>query len=223
MISSLFLGVSLKVVDEVLDDDITLPPFYLEIFKCLTIVFLVLSTHSDFPFAVSTLLSLGLSYLAGGIDNDYWKSFIIITTLLCGISFTPVTSLWLIPAIWLMPLFVYGEALIFPENSSVEKMLGSAAMVPILGLFYLSPLVTFIRERISNTGIAEKGILFGMGYFLTRAIIKGYIIYKTSPPTTPLPKETENTPNDTVPLQSADERIPVSESNTPPSPPTEAQ
>ena len=216
MISSFLLGVSLKIVDEVLDKDIELAPFYIETFKCLTILFLVLSTVNDFPFAISTLLSLGFSYLAGGIDDIYWKSFICITTILSCISFMTFTfSVWLVPTFFIMPFIVYGEALIFPENNSFEKMMGSAAMIPLLALFYKSPLVSFFKERIPlNTGIAEKGILFGIGYFLTRAIIKAYIIYKTPSPalsTTSLQKEKMNTDAESIPIAALDSPLPAAE------------
>ena len=69
MLDSFFLGIFLKLVDEVLDKDIEVQSLYLEIFKCLTIMFLLLSTSADFPFAISTLISLGFSYIAGGIDQ----------------------------------------------------------------------------------------------------------------------------------------------------------
>ena len=176
---SFLLGLTLKIVDEVIDKDIEVQPLYLELFKCLTIMFLVLSTYNDFPFAISTLISLGFSYVAGGIDDDYWKAFILTTAALCFKSFTPLT-IWLIPAIFTMPVIVYGEALIFPENSSLEKMLGSATMIPLLILFYFSPLVAFFKNRISGTGIVEKGILFGIGYFLTRTLVKAYILIRAS-------------------------------------------
>jgi len=179
---SFLLGLSLKLVDEVIDKDVEVQPLYLELFKCLTIMFLVLSTYNDFPFAISTLISLGFSYVAGGIDDYYWKAFILTTAALCFKSFTPLT-LWLIPTIFVMPIIVYGEALIFPENSSLEKMLGSAAMIPLLILFYFSPLVAFFKSRISGTGIVEKGILFGIGYFLMRTLVKAYILIRASPGT----------------------------------------
>lgn len=179
---SFFLGVSLKLVDEIIDKDIEVQPLYLELFKCLTIMFLVLSTYNDFPFALSTLISLGFSYIAGGIDDDYWTAFILTTMALCFMSFTPLT-LWLMPAIFIMPTIVYGEALIFPENSSFEKMIGSAAMIPLLILFYFSPFIEFFKNRISGTGIVEKGVLFGIGYFLTRTLVKAYILIRASPAT----------------------------------------
>jgi hypothetical protein len=188
MIHSLFLGISLKMADEVLDKDIEVQPLYLEIFKCFTVMFLVLSTYNDFPFALSTLISLGFSYLAGGIDDDFWKSFILISILTCIVSFpSSLLALWLIPAVFVMPLIVYGEALIFPEDSSYGKMLGSAAMIPLLILLYMSPIIPFFKERIpeSVSGIADKCILFGIGYFLTRTLVKAYIIFKS--PSVPIP------------------------------------
>jgi hypothetical protein len=191
--NALFLGVTLKIVDEIIDKDIEVQPLYLELFKCLTIMFLVLSTYNDFPFAISTLISLGFSYLAGGIDDDYWKAFIMTTMALCFKSYTPLT-LWLIPGIFIMPIIIYGEALIFPENSSFEKMMGSVAMIPLLILFYFSPFIEFFKNRISGTGIVEKGILFGIGYFLTRTLVKAYILIKSSP-TTSLTSEKADTEN----------------------------
>jgi len=221
MLDSFFLGIFLKLVDEVLDKDIEVQSLYLEIFKCLTIMFLLLSTSADFPFAISTLISLGFSYIAGGIDHDYWTAFMIVSGLTCIISFSSslvfkelTPALWLIPTFFVMPLIVYGEALIFPEDSSFTKMMGSAAMIPLLGLFYISPIVCFFKERIPITGIVEKGILFGIGYFLTRTIVKGYIIYNNqykSSPTSSLSKEEKNKKSQKTDSSSSDSPLPTAE------------
>jgi hypothetical protein len=195
--SAFLLGASLKLVDEVLDKDITLDPFFLELFKSLTIVFLTISAAKDFPFAISTLLSLLFSYFAGGIDDSYWFAFIIVTSFLCILSFSPnYLTPWLLPCILIMPLIVYGEALVFPENSSFEKMIGSAAMIPLLIILYNLPIVSFLKAKIPLSGLAEKGILFGIGYFFTRTLVKAFINLRmqthTSKPTV-LPTETTNT------------------------------
>jgi hypothetical protein len=231
--SSFCLGASLKFVDEVLDNDIQVEPLFLELFKSLTLLFLTLSAAHDFPFAISTLLSLAFSYAAGGIDHPYWIAFVVVTALLCIVSFSShYLSFWLVPAILIMPLIVYGEALVFPENSSFEKMLGSAAMIPLLVLFYQTPIVPFLKEKVRFTGFAEKGTLFGIGYFFTRTLIKAYIIQQTPAtvlPTTVLSKETTNTPSlskETASLDSPpqdDEHTHESDSNNIPSKPSEVQ
>ena len=191
------LGVSLKIVDEVLDKDIELSEFYLELFKTLTVVCLTIASLHDFPFAISTVLSLGLSYFAGGIDQPYWWAFFVCAALLACLSFTRESlTIWLLPAIWVMPFIVYGEALVFPENSSLQKMLGSALMIPLLiGLYHL-PFVSFLKQKLSHSGLAEKAVLFGIGYFAARASIKAYINLQRETPSsqpTVLAKETTNT------------------------------
>jgi hypothetical protein len=185
MLDSFFLGASLKIVDEVLDKDIEIQPLYLEIFKCLTIMLLVLTTSNDFPFALTTLLSLGFSYVAGGIDDDYWKAFIIITAGLCIFSFTPIESLWILPTLFIMPVFLYAEALIFPESTSVRKMIGSALMIPIVLIILQTPLIKFLKEKVPETGTIDKSCYFGIGYLLVRALVKAYVLYKG--PTEDLP------------------------------------
>jgi hypothetical protein len=194
--SAFFLGICLKIVDEVLDKDILVQELFLEIFKALTLVFLTISTLHDFPFAVSTVLSLGLSYFAGGIDHDYWWAFLGCSILLSILSFTTQSlTIWLLPAIWIMPLIVYGEAMVFPENSSIGKMLGSAAMIPLLMGLYFVPLVPFLQQKLPHSALAEKGILFGIGYFAARTCIKAYINFQEkTKPSQPvvLTKETMN-------------------------------
>jgi hypothetical protein len=195
--SAFFLGICLKLVDEVLDKDIYLQPLFLELFKCLTILCLVIPSLHDFPFALSTSLSLGLSYVAGGIDHDYWWAFLGCSFLLTILSFrSDYLTPWLFPVVWIMPLIVYGEALVFPENSSFEKMLGSAAMIPLLVFLYKLPIVPYLKAKIPLSGLAEKGVLFGIGYFFTRTLVKGYINYQTQTTASQpivLTKETKNT------------------------------
>ena len=166
------------MVDEVLDKDIEIQPLYLEVFKCFTIMLLVLTTYNDFPFALTTLLSLGFSYVAGGIDDDYWTAFIIITAALCIFSFTPIDSLWILPTLFIMPIFLYAEALIFPESTSVRKMIGSALMIPIVLIILQTPMIQFLKEKVPETGTIDKSCFFGIGYLLVRTLVKAYVLYK---------------------------------------------
>ena len=76
---SFLVGVTGKIYDDIEDLNLNVNDFYKECFKSLNIVFYTVSATNDFMFSFATLC---LSLFGAGVDNNYWKSFAVISLIL---------------------------------------------------------------------------------------------------------------------------------------------
>lgn len=221
---SLLAGAIHKYYDDIQDTKAEVSPLFMESVKVLMVTMMTISYMRNPSFSAFFLIIICIYWSLDRIDSDFWKACVPIPIITCLVNYDQYSYLGVYDVfqrmiyIFLCGTIMYFEDGMVPEETSVRKTIIRIGIIVLLLIFML------IYKDLSSMSFIFSTSLFLIGYLIAN-IVYHYetILYTKAPPTTPLPKETVNTPNDTAPLQPADERIPVSESNTPPSAQAEAQ
>lgn len=163
MWQSLAFGGTIKLLDEVCDLNVSVPPLIPETLKSLIVMLFVLLSNDDVLFTLSmTVIGIG-SWLVGGVDTPYWQSLIVVAAILLVLG-------WKMPERWDGPLLFWGlvfviavsEALLFPEEASMLKTASRIATV-LVGtalVWYRSA----FADMFGDIRFMEKVVLAGIGY-----------------------------------------------------------
>ncbi len=144
-----------KIVDDIDDNKLNINPFIIEALKSLNICLFTLASTNDFLFSFSTFI---LSLFGAGIDNNYWKSFILISLFLSIIYFSEIDNLPLFILIIGVIIFsTHFEEKLFLEEFSTKKLL-----TRIIGFIFFI-IIYFILSpkglsKISNYSIQTTNI-----------------------------------------------------------------
>jgi len=172
------VGVVGKIIDEIDDNKININSFYIECLKCINILFFSLSSINDFLFSFSTLI---ISIFGAGIDNDYWKSFIIISLTLSGLNFIPIDNLpLLILILGIIIISTHIEEISFPEEHSIKKLISRIFGFIILGFILILPFILKKYDILiytTNIIYINKLILIALGGLFISIFFQIYFIW----------------------------------------------
>ena len=181
-IHSFLLGVLVKGFDEIVDLGIKLDEFYIELIKGLILLLFVLLGYNDFSFSSSFFVVFLASYFAGGIDTSFWKVITVVLGFLAVFSFAPLDNLlWRIPFMLIMPVLVYLEAKMYPEEQSLNKILNRVGTSAFFGSFFIPQVHNFLESKIGDFRFGDKQIISVIGYYAVSICVQLYNLYFKSP------------------------------------------
>ena len=169
LIYSILFGIILKIYDELTDLNININPLITESLKSLNIMLFTLIAYNDFSFSFWTFIIGLFTY---GADNNYWKTFIVISFFLCILSYStkPESLLTLFGFIIISIISLNIEHKLIPEEVSIKKLI-SRILLLIVGIFSMYLL------GIENIDYIHKAILLGMGASFISIISQIYLLY----------------------------------------------
>lgn len=184
----LFIGITGKIYDDIEDQKLTINPLITESLKSINLLFYTLTSKSDFMFSLSTFI---MAALGAGIDNLFWKSFILIAIILSIISFTTFTTTnwkFFLVMISIVLILTHIEEQVFPEEYSIKKLISRILGIIIFASIYFIPSSYYIQKIFGNEYYIETGninyfnklILVVLGGLITSVISQIYFLFKSS-------------------------------------------
>jgi len=174
---SIMLGILVKCFDEIIDLNLEIDEFYIELIKGLILILFFILGYSDFNFSISFFIVFLASYLAGGIDTSFWKITTILLGFLSLISYKPLDNLLKIPLMLVMPILVYLEAKMFPEEQSLNKILNRIGTSTFFSLAFIPQINDFFTTNFGDIQFGEKQILSVIGYYSVSICVQIYNLY----------------------------------------------
>jgi hypothetical protein len=171
------LGILVKCFDEIIDLNLEIDEFYIELIKGLILILFFILGYSDFNFSISFFIVFLASYLAGGIDTSFWKITTILLGFLSLISYKPLDNLLKIPLMLVMPILVYLEAKMFPEEQSLNKILNRIGTSTFFSLAFIPQINDFFTTNFGDIQFGEKQILSVIGYYSVSICVQIYNLY----------------------------------------------
>jgi hypothetical protein len=191
---SILLGILVKIFDEINDLEIKIDELYIEIIKAVIIFLFIILGYNDFSFSLSFFVVFLASYLAGGIDTSFWKAVTFILGLLSIYSISPLENLlWRIPSMLIMPVLVYAEAKMYPEEQSLNKIINRIATSAFFGCIFIPRVNNFLESLIGDIQFGEKQVLSVIGYYSVSICVQLYNLYITPHlPKNQIPKQQDS-------------------------------
>jgi len=174
---SIMLGILVKCFDEIIDLNLEIDEFYIELIKGLILFLFFILGYSDFNFSISFFIVFLASYLAGGIDTSFWKITTILLGFLSLISYKPLDNLLKLPLMLVMPILVYLEAKMFPEEQSLNKILNRIGTSTFFSLAFIPQINDFFTTNFGDIQFGEKQILSVIGYYSVSICVQIYNLY----------------------------------------------
>jgi hypothetical protein len=182
------IGATGKIYDDIEDLKLKVNPLITESLKSTNLLFFTLASKNDFLFSLSTFL---MSLVGAGIDNTFWKSFIIVTFVLIFISFSSFTTTnwrFFIIIISLILLFTHFEERVFPEEYSLKKLISRLFGLLIFLALYFIPSSFYIQKIFGSDYYLETGnityffklILVCLGGTFISILSQIYLLLKSS-------------------------------------------
>ena len=177
-ILSSLLGIFVKLFDDIIDMQILIDPYYINLLKYLIICISTLICINDYNFGIITVLSLIISNYNDPFDNIFWVNYLIISIIILIIfnnHFSKINHIMLFCIFLIQISFIY-EVNEFPENFSYYKQESRK-----YGIIFLSISFIFLEyyNLIAkyNLHFFKKFIIFVNSYFIISLIIY-WLIYK---------------------------------------------
>jgi hypothetical protein len=174
---SIVLGILVKCFDEIIDLNLEIDEFYIELIKGSILVLFFILGYSDFNFSISFFIVFLASYLAGGIDTSFWKITTVLLGFLSLFSYKPLDNLLKIPLMLVMPILVYLEAKMFPEEQSLNKILNRIGTSAFFSLAFIPQINDFFTRNFGDIQFGEKQILSVIGYYSVSICVQIYNLY----------------------------------------------
>lgn len=180
---SFLVGVTGKVYDDIEDLNLNINDLYKECFKSLNIVFYTIACRNDFMFSFATLC---LALFGAGVDNNYWKSFAIISLILSILYFSKPDNIPLfILIILLIIISTRIEETVYTEEFSIRKLLSRILGLLIFILILFVPSSFYIQKIFGNEYYIEtsnllyirKLILIAVGGLMVSVISQLYFLF----------------------------------------------
>ena len=90
--------------------------------------------------------------------------------------------IWRLPCMLIMPILVYLEAKMFPEEQSLNKILNRLFTCGLFGSFFIPPIHNFFESNIGDVRFGEKQILSVIGYYAVSICVQTYMLYFSQEP-----------------------------------------
>jgi hypothetical protein len=217
-------GLIHKYYDDIQDTKAEVSPLFMESVKVLMVTTMTISYMRSPSFSAVFLIIICIYWSLGRIDSDFWKACVPIPILTCLVNYDQYSYLGPYDIFQRMIYILIGGTILYFEDGMVPEETSVRKTIIRIGVIFLLLITMFIYKDLSSMPFIFSTSLFLIGYLIANIIYHYETMIGTkAPPATPLPKETSYTPNEKTVNQPDEEHIPVSESNTPPSPPTEAQ
>jgi hypothetical protein len=180
---SFLVGVTGKVYDDIEDLDLNINDLYKECFKSLNIVFYTVACKNDFMFSCATLC---LALFGAGVDNNYWKSFSIISLFLSILYFSKPDNIPLfILVLLLIIVSTHIEEKIYTEEFSIRKLVSRLFGLIVFGAILLVPSSYYIQKifgnnyylETSNISYIHKLIFIAVGGLFVSIISQIYFLF----------------------------------------------
>lgn len=182
-LSSLLLGVLIKVYDDAIDMNMNMNPVALQTVSSLIVLFITWIAVNDFYLSLACFI---LALFESGIDAPFWKSLIAVTGILTLLNLSNDEDHGLI-SIGLAVLAVSGmlllasiETRLFPEEVSAKKIgIRLVSLFMFIGgalLFDVLPLPEYSKLSL------YKACMIMIGYLTTSVGIMGFISSRASLP-----------------------------------------
>lgn len=171
LVYAILFGIIMKIYDEITDLKVNVNPLVIESLKSLNIMFFTLIAYNDFSFSFWTVI-LGL--FTYGADNDHWKTFIIISLILCVLSYAKPESLLILFGFIIISIISLNiEHKLIQEEVSFRKLISRILLLigGILSLYLLG---------IENINYIHKSIALGIGASFISIISQIYLLYFNS-------------------------------------------
>lgn len=162
------VGLTGKIYDDIEDAKLEVNPLITESLKSINLLFFTLAAKNDFMFSLSTFL---MALIGAGIDNNFWKSFIIITFILMLVSYESFTTTnwqFFIIIIMIILLFTHIEDRVFPEEYSIKKLISRSIGIILFSAIYFIPLSFTIQKIFGSEYYLETG---NINYFYKLVLI----------------------------------------------------
>lgn len=178
-IYAIFLGICIKLYDDIIDLKLNINNIILESIKHFIILFTVLLSYNDFPLAFGLLVLLLVN---PGIDTDYWKGFLPILLFLCIISYRDSINI-LGPILLLIPfcIIAYIEDKLFVKEISIYKLI--ARIFGFIALLFILPyninnyLEISFPYLFNNTKFTEIMLYSVQGCFIVSILTQIYYLF----------------------------------------------
>jgi len=178
-IYSFVLGMLVKLFDEIVDLGIKVEDFYIELIKGFILLLFILLGIDDFAFSLSMGVTFFGSWLVGGIDTAFWKVTTVIIGVLAVISASPLDHLaWKIIPMMVMPFAVAIEAIMYPEEHSLRKIINRIGSSAFIALLFIPPVHSFLQNlNGGDLRFGEKQVLSVIGYYLVSICFQFYFMW----------------------------------------------
>lgn len=180
MIYPAFMGILIKIYDDIEDLKMDISPVIMESLKSLMIVFIVLTIQKDFYLALPCFI---FSLCNDGFNTPFWKSLIPVSGLMTIITFPSMDDGILYKI--LLTLFAIGGIIIgsmfedrmFSEEVSIEKWTSRVIILLGLGVTLVVPYMDwFMIPEFSRNALYQSTIIV-FSYVLCSLVIMGYFLF----------------------------------------------
>lgn len=181
---SSLLGISLKLVDDIIDLNIDIHNFYFEFIKSITTLLSVILIQMEPILAIIILLALVISNYCKKFDHEFWFSYMYVIIFLNIYYFKDIVEILTSDKLYkififiiFLPIVIYFEEKTFNEEISKNKTYTriNSIFVNCIMLFFLQ-YFNFISSL--HIEFFAKLIIFVNSYFLTNLIVQYYFIDK---------------------------------------------
>jgi hypothetical protein len=177
-ILSSLLGIFVKLFDDIIDMQILIDPYYINLLKYLIICISTIICINDYNFCIITLLALLTSNYFENFDNIFWVNYlliIILITILFIYKFSKITYIILF-FILIVPCVHIYEIITFKINfSACKQETRQYSIIFNTILFIFLEYYNLIAKY--NLHFFKKFIIFVNSYFIISLIIY-WLIYK---------------------------------------------
>jgi hypothetical protein len=175
-ISSILLGVFMKIYDDFTDLKITEYPLLIDISKIVIIITTYFLIDESYILGIIVFISLIVSYRCKGVDNTFWESYMYFAGFLCIAYFNKIGSLFdyskkfRLLFLFFLPVGIYFESTIITEEKSTIKTISRILLILICtcSIFYME-YFDFVKD--DGIEFVIYLVVFCNFYFLTNIII----------------------------------------------------
>jgi hypothetical protein len=176
LLYSAFFGFTTKLYDETIDLKLTSNSLFIESLKSLNIMLFTLLSYNDFSFSLYILV---IALFTHGADESHWKTFIIISLILCTVSFKLPDNIPLLMIIFTVLIFILNaEHKAIPEEASLKKLLSRVGFLLIFCGIYFSPLIPFAESYFGDIRYITKIVGLFIGTLFLSIIVQIYLLYE---------------------------------------------
>jgi hypothetical protein len=176
-ISSILLGVFMKIFDDFIDLKITGFNLLLDISKIVMIITTYFLIDEYYILSIIIFISLITSYYCKGFDNTFWHAYMYFVGFLCLAYYNKIGTLvdytqpFQILCLIFMPISIYFDEVMYTEEKSRRKTISRLLFIigitfMILFLEYYDFVKDFRLEFVIYL------LIFCNGYFVTNIIIQ---------------------------------------------------
>lgn len=182
-LAAILFGSIGKIIDDIDDLNIIQFPFLKECLKNIHIMLFTILCSGDFTFS---FISLSLALFGAGVDNIYWRSFIIVSFILSIMYYSHIENIKLVLLIIvIIVISTRVEEKIYTEEFSISKFISRIIGFAILCSLYFIPSKYYISAifgdnyyiEVKNINYISKLLLIAIGGLGISVITQIYLLF----------------------------------------------